>query len=289
MNIIEIYQKFPTQEDCIKHLELVKWNNIPICPYCKSTNQTPEKDSHRYHCNSCNTGYSVTVGTIFHHTHLDLQKWFLAISLVLDAKKGYSARQLSRNISVTKDTAWRILMQIRKAFVDDHALLEGIVEADETYIGGAAKNKHKNKKQDGTQGRSTKDKTPIIGILQREGKIIAKKSNDTTSKTLTKFIKDNVKKGSTISTDEWIGYNKVSSLFNHLVVTHKSGQYVNGNAHTNTIEGFWSLFKRGIVGQYHQISAKYIDKYVSEFCFRYNNRGNKYIFESVILKSVNIL
>lgn len=288
MNIIEIYQKFPTQSDCISHLEQVRWNNNPMCPYCKSTNQTPEKTTHRYHCNNCNTAYSVTVGTIFHHTHLDLQKWFLAMSLVLNAKKGYSARQLSRDINVTKDTSWRILMQVRKSFVEEHEFMMGIVEADETFIGGKNKNRHKDKKVDNAQGRSSKDKTPVIGVLERGGKVKAKKAKDTTQKTLTKFIKQNVKEGSTVSTDEWIGYRKISEKFEHLVVNHGGGQYVDGIAHTNTLEGFWSLFKRAIIGQYHQISEKYLNRYIDEFCFRYNNRNNENIFELAIEKSVNL-
>ena len=288
MNIIEIYKKFPTHESCIAHLENVRWNDTPVCPYCKSTNQTPEIATHRYHCNNCNTAYSVTVGTIFHHTHLDLQKWFLAISLVLNAKKGYSARQLARDIDVTKDTSWRILMQIRKAFVDDKEMLDGIVEADETFIGGKNKNRHADKKVQNSQGRSFKDKTPVIGVLERGGKVVAKKAKDTSSNTLMKFLKRNVKQGSTVSTDEWVGYNKVSEKFAHLVVNHGSGQYVEGEAHTNTLEGFWSLFKRGIIGQYHQISEKYLNKYVDEFCFRYNNRNNSSIFELVIEKSVRL-
>lgn len=290
MNIIQIYKRYPTQLDCIKHLEQVRWNNEPVCPYCKSKKQTPLKKGQRYHCNNCNTSYSVTVGTIFHKTHLDLQKWFLAVSLVLNAKKGYSARQLGRDIEVTKDTAWRMFMQIRKALVEQHELMEGIIEADETYIGGKNKNRHADKKTKGGQGRGGDDKTPVIGLLQRDGKVTAKKSKDVSMKTLTSFIKANVKAGETVSTDEWAGYNRVSQKFNHLVVAHGSGQYVNGLAHTNSLEGFWSLFKRGIVGQYHQISRKHLDKYVDEFCFRYNNRKAAGIdtFNLVINKAVNL-
>lgn len=290
MNIIQVYKQFPTHQDCIKHLENVRWNNTPICPYCKSTKQTPVIKENRYHCNHCNTSYSVTVDTIFHKTKLDLQKWFLAISLVLNAKKGYSARQLGRDIEVTKDTAWRMFMQIRKAFIEQHELMEGIIEADETYIGGKNKNRHNDKKTNGGQGRGGEDKTPVIGVLQRGGKVKAKKAKDTTMKTLTKFINTHVKQGETISTDEWRGYNKLSEKFNHLVVTHGRGEYVSGVAHTNTLEGFWSLFKRGIVGQYHQISRKYLDRYVDEFCFRYNNRNinSDVTFNLVINKALNI-
>lgn len=288
MNIIQIYKQYPTSVDCIKHLEKVKWDNTPKCPYCNSTKQTPAKNTNRYHCNTCNTSFSVTVGTIFHRTHLDLQKWFLAVSLVLNAKKGYSARQLGRDIEVTKDTAWRMFMQIRKALVEQHELMEGIIEADETYIGGKNKNRHKNKKTEGGQGRGGDDKTPVIGLLQRNGKVTAKKAKDVSSKTLTSFIKANVKEGETVSTDEWSGYNKISLKFNHLVVSHGKGEYVKGNAHTNTLEGFWSLFKRGIVGQYHQVSRKYLDKYVDEFCFRYNNRdiASNDVFTNVLSKAV---
>src|ERR1035437_8159842 len=171
MNIIQVYKQFPTHEDCIKHLENVRWNNEPICPYCNSKNQSPLPKEQRYHCNTCNTTFSVTVHTIFHKTKCDLQKWFLAISLVLNAKKGYAARQLGRDIEVTKDTAWYMLMRIRKSFVEYPELLEGIVEADETYIGGKNKNRHADKKTKGGQGRGGEDKTPVIGLKQRDGKV----------------------------------------------------------------------------------------------------------------------
>ncbi|MFO8101217.1 MAG: IS1595 family transposase, partial [Dehalococcoidia bacterium] len=134
MNIISIYNKFPTDYDCLEHLEKVRWQGTPICPYCKSDKTTPAPKEHRHHCNNCNTTFSVTVGTIFHHTHLPLQKWFLAISLVLNAKKGISARQLARDLEVNKNTAWLLAMRIRKAMYEHEQrdLLQGIVEMDET-------------------------------------------------------------------------------------------------------------------------------------------------------------
>lgn len=170
MNIIQIYKQFPEHESCIKHLEKVRWNDIAKCPYCNSTNATPAPKELRYHCNNCNTSFSVTVGTIFHKTKLDLQKWFLAISLILNAKKGISSRQLARDIEVTKDTAWYMQMRIRRAMNEYGELLKGIIEADETFIGGKNKNRHNDKKIPNSQGRSTNDKTPVMGVFERTEK-----------------------------------------------------------------------------------------------------------------------
>ena len=286
MNIIQIYKQFPTQEKCIKHLETVRWNNKPICPYCKSDNSTPMAKEVRHHCNNCNKSYSVTVGTIFQNTKLDLQKWFLAISLVLNAKKGISARQLARDIEVNKNTAWYMLMRLRRAMVEYGDLLSGIVEADETYIGGKNKNRHRNKKTKHGQGRNTQDKTAVFGILERGGKIKAQKVKDVSGKTLKRIIHERVAKDSTIMTDEWRSYNGLSKRYEHLLVNHGTGEYVVDNAHTNTIEGFWSLLKRGITGQYHNISVKHMNKYIDEFCYRYNNRDNENIFELTLVKAL---
>lgn len=288
MNIPQLYKQFPTQSDCIKHLEQVRWNGVPVCPYCNSTKQTPLPKENRYHCNTCNTSFSVTVGTIFHKTKIDLQKWFLAVSLVLNAKKGYSARQLGRDIDVTKDTAWRVFMQIRKSLVDQHELMTGIVEADETFVGGKEKNKHADKKKKGGQGGGNQQ--AVVGVLQRDGKVFAKKAPNTTQKTLKRFVNDHVAKGSILSTDEKRAYRILADKFEHITCNHKDKNYVNGIAHTNTLEGFWSLFKRGIVGQYHQISTRYMDKYLNEFCFRYSNRhvDSNVIFALVINRSLNL-
>jgi transposase-like protein len=288
MNIVQVYKKFPTHKDCLKHLESVRWKDKPFCPYCKSNNSTPLKDDIRYHCNNCNTSYSVTVGTIFHDTKLDLQKWFLAISLILNAKKGISSRQLSRDLEVNKNTGWYLLMRIRKAMLQDAELLKGIVEADETYIGGKSRNKHRDKRGGGTQGRNTKEKVVVVGIKERDGNVKAQVVKNVSAKTLKSVVTAHVEKGSNVFTDEWRGYNRLNESFNHQRVDHSESEYVNGIIHTNGIENFWSLLKRGIFGQYHQISRKHLPKYINEFCFRQNNKDNLNVFNLVIEKGVKV-
>lgn len=171
MNIIQVYERFPDQESCLAHLEAARWGGEPSCPYCESTNTAPSSDRRRRHrCYECKTSFSVTVGTIFHHTHLPLQKWFLAITLMLNAKKGLSALQLSRDLEVNKNTAWRITMQIRKAMsqAEQRNLLTGIVEMDEAYVGGKPRRGTKGDGEDGKhkRGRGTK-KTPVVGAVDR--------------------------------------------------------------------------------------------------------------------------
>lgn len=287
MNIVQVYKRFPTQADCIKYLETVRWKGKVICVYCNSKRITPAPDEQRYHCNSCKTSFSVTVGTIFHKTKVDLQKWFLAISLVLNAKKGISARQLARDIEVNKNTGWFMLMRIRKAMIEHGELLQGIVEADECYVGGREKNKHRNKRgPGGSAGRSTGSKIPVFGVVERGGKVRARKVKDVSGKTLKRLINGLVSQGSTVMTDEWRSYQGLAKRFNHHTVAHGTGEYVRGDVHSNSIEGFWSLLKRGIVGQYHKVSAKHLDKYINEFCFRYNYRDVESAFELVLQKAV---
>lgn len=286
MNIVQIYKQFPDQDSCIEHLEKVRWNNIAKCPYCNSVNATKVSKESRYHCNNCNTSFSVTVGTIFHNTKLDLQKWFLAVSLVINAKKGISSRQLARDIEVTKDTAWYIQMRIRRAMNEYGELLRGIVEIDETYIGGKDTNRHQNKKKSGGAGMD--DKTPIFGMLQRDNKIVAKKVKKANWKILKQIIRANISRGAVIITDGFGAYHNLNKEFKHEIIYHERGEYARGIYNTNSIENFWSLLKRGIYGQYHHVSDKYLNHYINEFCFRFNERGNKEVFELTILKAVTI-
>lgn len=272
MNIISIYEKFPSQEDCILHLESIRWSQGIYCVYCGSKRISPLEAEMRHHCNDCNKSFSVTVNTIFHHTHLPLQVWFLAIALILNAKKGLSARQLARDLGINKNTAWRIGMKIREAMKYDGKLLSGIVEVDETFIGGKPRrpNNHRSKRG------KPKPKNPVLGAVSRDGKVITKALSKYTAleaSLLADFVKECVEtKNSVVITDQFLGYNRVKEFVEHATVNH-SQRYVEKNGtNTNTIESFWAIIKRGIMGQYHKVTEEYLNKYMDEFSYRYNHR-----------------
>lgn len=284
MNIIQVYKTFPTQDDCLDHLEKVRWNSKPKCPYCASTRVTPMKGERRHHCNNCNTSFSVTVKTIFHKSKLELQKWFLAISLILNAKKGIAARQLARDLEVTKDTAWYMAMRIRRAMIETPSLLSGIVEMDETYVGGKPR---KGDPMPNKRGRGTK-KTPVVGMVQRGGEIKAKvmRKDKLTAKELSSIVREKIDVDrAVLVTDEYRGYCKISDFMPQFTINHQLA-YADGDIHTNTMEGFWSLFKRGIVGQFHKVSVFHLPRYVDEFCFRYNNRMNEHAFDFLLSRAL---
>jgi hypothetical protein len=240
----------------------------------------------RHHCNACNTSFSVTVGTIFHDTKLDVQKWFLAISLILDAKKGISARQLGRHLEVNKNTAWYMGMRIRRALIEDGKLLRGIVEMDETYIGGKPR-KGSDTRPDGPRkrGRGT-NKPAVVGMVERGGSVRAQVSVKLNSARMAVLVRRNIDcKNSVLMTDAYPAYFPMARILPHKSVDHQFA-YVNGDIHTNSIEGFWALLKRGIVGQYHKVSRKHLQKYVNEFAFRYNHRKDADMFDRAMERAV---
>jgi len=291
MDIIEVFKKYPTQDDCIKYLEQVRWQDKPICPYCGSKSQTSIENGLRHHCNTCNTSYSVTVGTIFHDSRLPLQKWFLALGLILNAKKGVSSRQLSRDLKVNKNTAWYLGMRIRKAMTqtDQRQLLIGVVEMDETYVGGKPR-KGDNNGEPRKRGRGTK-KTPVVGMIERGGKVRAQvvKNEKLSKKTLESLVRKNVDtENSVLMTDEYKGYLGIDTFMEHKVIRHQKW-YVDGDIYTNSIESFWSLLKRGIVGQYHKVTVQHLPEYIDEFSYRFNNRNNDDLFAETIQRAVGVI
>ena len=271
MDIVTVFERFPTQKSCIDHLEQARWQGTPRCPYCTSTNTAPLQ--HRRRCYACKTSFSVTVGTIFHHTHMPLQKWFLAIGLMLNARKSLSALQLSRDLHVNKNTAWRIAMQVRKAMhqAEHRNLLMGLVEMDETYIGG--KPRKGSGKPPAKRGRGT-DKIPVVGAVERGGRVTAKATmkGKLKGKNLRSFVRSRVDTdNAALITDEYTGYRGMRQILPHVVINH-SKRYTDGDIHTNTIEGFWALLKRGMFGQFHSVTPRHLQRYVDEFCYRYNLR-----------------
>lgn len=281
-SIIELLDNFHSEEQCINLLESILWKNGVISPFDPNSKVYKCRD-HRYKCKNSNKYFNVKHGTIFYNSPIKLRKWFTAIWLITSEKKGISSLQLRRHLKVSKQTAWFMLHRIRHCFsIENNHQLTDQVEIDETYIGGKNKNRHPGKKIKGSQGRSSKDKTPILGMVQRGGKLVARPVKDVKSSTITPEILKNVQPGnvcpelfdnipiSTLYTDEWRGYGGIDKIFDHYAVKHNEGEYVNGVIHTNTIEGFWSLLKRGIVGVYHHTSRKHLRYYVDEFVFRYN-------------------
>lgn len=274
--LVDLLFYFKEEQICRDYLELIRWNENLECPYsdCTGIRIFKYTDGKRYKCSACQRQYSVRVGTIFEDSKIPLQKWFAAIYLITSHKKGISSLQLHRDLGVTQKTAWYMLHRVRHSLgLKSENKLTGTIEADETFIGGLEANKHASKRIKDTQGRSVKTKTPVAGIVERGGEVRVKKVKDTSGTNLRKFVTENVERGSELHTDEWFGYYGLEKLYQRSIIKHQDKQYVDGNCHTNTMEGFWSLLKRGVVSIYHSVSSKHLQKYLDEFSFRYNTRS----------------
>lgn len=273
-SLFDLLQVFPTEESCIEYLEKKLWKDgIPVSPY-DPTSKVYKRGDGMYRCKNTGKNFNIRIGTMFEGSKTPLRKWFVAIYLITTHNKGISSVQLAKDISVTQKTAWFMAQRIRENFkMVMNEKLDGEVELDETFVGGKNKYRHRNKKVKKCQGRSFKDKVPVMGMLERGGNVVCKVVRDTSYKSLTVPILKMVKRSATIYSDEWIGYKTIGKLYAHHVVDHGHGQYVNGNAYTNTIEGFWGIMKRGLTAIYNHPSKKHLQRYANEFCFRYNTRN----------------
>lgn len=273
-SLTSVIRHFNNEDICKQALIEARWGDDVVCPHCGQHHCTMRKDG-RYRCNHCKHNFSCTTGTIFQNTKLPLQTWFIAMYQVSSHKKGISSLQIMRDCEVTQKTAWFILHKIRGLYgITDEIALDGEVEMDEMYLGGREINKHESKKTEGTQGRSTKTKTPIFGMIQRGGNVVAMKVDNTQGATLMPIVSQFVESGATTYTDEANIYHKLSENgYEHLFVNHSQREYVRANdIHTNGIEGFWAHFKRVIFSTYHSVSKDYVQRYIDEQSYRWNTR-----------------
>src|SRR6266542_4370483 len=294
MDLMKLITKFDTDEKCRIALEKLRWPDGVRCVRCGSEKISRNYKRNQFECTPCGYHFSVTAGTILHETHLPLRKWLIATYLICESKKGVSALQLKRVLGVAYKTAWYLCHRVREAVKDaDVSLLgldSGFVECDEAFIGGKIKWMHKaeraKREYDGKRG--TYGKKVVFGAIERGGKVrLEYGGQDSVKKeALRAFLKaklaDETKVISTDSHGAYIGIDDDNTI--HVSVDHNKGEYVRGLAHTNTLENVWSLFKRSIVGSYHQISMKHLDRYLDEFEFRFNNRHNPFLFRDTLLR-----
>lgn len=272
-SILDLLKAFPTDQACIAHLESLRWPTGVQSPF-EPDSKVWKCAGNKYICKSSGKTFSVRTGTLFDNTKIPLHKWFLGIFLIVQHKKGISSMQLARDLSVTQKTAWFMLQRIRACFGLEKLkpAMTDNTQLDETFVGGKNKNRHFHKKVAKSKGRAYADKTPVMGMLSG-GKVIARVVSTTKDVDLVPIILKHVPPNTTVISDEWPAYRHLKRRYDHQIVNHHRKQYVNECGFTtNSIEGFWSWFKRGIIGIYHYTSRKHLQKYVDEFVFRYNTR-----------------
>jgi transposase-like protein len=280
INLVNLIERYGNEDKCRACLEELRWTDGVICPRCGSKSISRYQDKYVFDCNSCRYQFSVIAGTIFHDSHLPLWKWFLAVYLMAESKKGISANQLKRTLSVSYKTAWYLCHRIRNAMTTNtDKQLSGTVEVDETWIGGKKKN----------VGHGYKgNKVLAVGAIERNGDTVLEAIKHADRETLHKFIHAHTAPDTeAIYTDEWPAYRGIADHdTRHETVNHSADEWVRGDVHTNSVENIWSLLKRSIVGSYHQVSKKHLDAYLDELEWRFNNRENPYLFRDTLLKLI---
>jgi transposase-like protein len=321
MTIIQISDKFKEDETVFDYYEYVRWNNKPVCPHCGNLKVSERYSDFRYHCPDCRSRFSVTTNTQLHHTHIHLRYWLFAFALISNAKKGLSALQLHRDLGLSYPSTWSMYHRIRDMMSDGTVKLKGIIEADETYIGGKPRKyqsakfpnhsefsheyldgkldkigdkhtfqnldtyKKKGLIEDAPRGRGT-TKTPVVGMVQRYGNVVAEVMLKTDFKHIKQMAEQYINMpDSVLLTDEFSAYSRFDAIIEHIKIDH-SKMYSYKGLNTNSIESFWAIIKRGIMGQYHQVSDKYLPNYIDEFCFKYNNRKFDDMFETLVFNSM---
>lgn len=279
LNLSALAKHFSDEDAARELLEQMRWGGNPTCPHCgglepyrltpKATSKKPGRKG-LYKCKACRKQFTVTVGTVFEDSRIPISKWLLAIHLISSSKKGMSAHQIHRMLGISYKAAWFMMHRLRYAMSEGPlgALMSGVVEVDETYVGGRRK---------GERGRpgGHSNKTPVVALVERgTGRVHAAPMHRVTADNLTKVIEQRVSASATMMTDEFIAYRAVADNMGmkHQTVNHKQDEYVRGNVHSNTVEGFFSLLKRGINGTFHHVSRGHLGRYCDEFSFRYENR-----------------
>lgn len=290
MDLFTVFQKFPTHEACLEHLEELRWNDKPECPLCGADNvaRTATKGRPgRWNCHKCKSSFNVLSGTIFQGTKIPLQKWFVAIAILLNAKKSVSSCQISRDLDLNQKSAWYMKMRIRDAMVEDSdSFLTGIVEADEAFL--ATDGSRKRDDDDPPKpGRGTK-KLPVVGAVSRGGKVVAAPSPKVTAESLKAFLSKHINpEDAVLITDEFPAYNRMGDWIPHFTINH-AVRYVEGLIHTNCIEGFWSLVKRALYGTHHHYSREHAAAYIVESCYKYNIRHQPNQFDTFLRGAVTV-
>jgi transposase-like protein len=272
LSVFQFLQRIPDEQAARLYFEKMRWGKTGrFCPHCASTKTVEVKDEkpQPYRCKDCRKHFSIRTGSVLRESNLPLQKWLFAAYLMTTAKKGLSSYQMARELGVTQKTAWFLCQRVREIWTNPSSAFSGAVEVDETYLGGKEKNKHADKRLNA--GRGTVGKQIVVGMRERTGKIKATTIPNTTKEVIHHFINKNAVPGTKIYSDDHQSYLGLE-YHRHASVNHSGGEYVRGEVHTNGIESFWALLKRGYYGTYHSFSPEHAVRYAEEFAFRLNNR-----------------